>query len=99
MPPRPLDYDYYYYQDEEGNWWNEYDDMGYEFDPDRYEGDEECPAVEQVPPTNAAETSALVETAQSNKSASEKNKSVKSDDDPLIAELKASVAKIILNNY
>ena len=46
MPPRPADYDYYYYQDEEGNWWNEYDDMGYEFDPNRYEGDEE---PEKVP--------------------------------------------------
>ena len=52
LPPRPLDYDYYYYQDEEGNWWNEYDDMGYEFDPNRYEGDEESSANEQVPNDN-----------------------------------------------
>ena len=35
------DYDYYWYQDEDGNWRNEYDDYGYVFDPDRYEGDEE----------------------------------------------------------
>ena len=34
------DYDYYWYQDDDGNWRNEYDDYGYEFDPDRYEGDE-----------------------------------------------------------
>ena len=50
LPPRPLDYDQYYYQDEEGNWWNEYDDMGYEFDPNRYEGDpEENSSSEPVP--------------------------------------------------
>ena len=49
LPPRPADYDYYYYQDEEGNWWNEYDDMGYEFDPNRYEGDEEPASTEKVP--------------------------------------------------
>lgn len=41
LPPRPLDYDDYYYQDEDGNWQNEYDDEGYEFDPYLYEGDEE----------------------------------------------------------
>lgn len=40
LPPRPDDYDYYYYQDEDGNWRNEYDDGGYVFDPDRYESDE-----------------------------------------------------------
>merc|ERR1712083_486396 len=40
LPPRPADYDYYWYQDEDGNWRNEYDDYGYEFDPDRYEGEE-----------------------------------------------------------
>ena len=28
LPPRPLDYDYYWYQDEDGNWRNEYDDYG-----------------------------------------------------------------------
>ena len=33
LPPRPLDYDDYYYQDEDGNWQNEYDDEGYKFDP------------------------------------------------------------------
>ena len=41
LPPRPWDYDDYYYQDEDGNWRNEYDDEGYEFDPDVYEGDED----------------------------------------------------------
>ena len=35
LPPRPADYDYYWYEDEDGNWRNEYDDMGYEFDPER----------------------------------------------------------------
>ena len=38
--PLFADYDYYWYQDDDGNWRNEYDDYGYEFDPDRYEGDE-----------------------------------------------------------
>ena len=28
LPPRPADYDYYWYQDEDGNWRNEYDDYG-----------------------------------------------------------------------
>ena len=41
LPPRPADYDYYYYEDEDGNWRNEYDDLGYEFDPEKYEGYEE----------------------------------------------------------
>ena len=35
LPPRPADYDYYWYEDDDGNWRNEYDDMGYEFDPER----------------------------------------------------------------
>jgi myosin heavy subunit len=41
LPPRPYDYDDYYYQDEDGNWRNEYDDEGYEFDPDEYEDNED----------------------------------------------------------
>ena len=28
LPPRPADYDYYWDQDEDGNWRNEYDDYG-----------------------------------------------------------------------
>ena len=40
LPPRPADYDYYWYQDEDGNWRNEYDDYGYVFDPNKYEGEE-----------------------------------------------------------
>ena len=35
LPPRPPDYDDYWYQAEDGNWYNEYDDMGLVFaDPD-----------------------------------------------------------------
>ena len=41
LPPRPADYDYYWYEDDDGNWRNEYDDEGYEFDPEVYEGQEE----------------------------------------------------------
>ena len=37
LPPRPADYDYYWYEDDDGNWRNEYDDMGYEFDPERWD--------------------------------------------------------------
>ena len=37
LPPRPADYDYYWYEDDDGNWRNEYDDEGYEFDPEVYE--------------------------------------------------------------
>ena len=31
LPPRPADYDHYWYEDDDGNWRNEYDDEGYEF--------------------------------------------------------------------
>ena len=31
LPQRPADYDDYWYQAEDGNWYNEYDDMGYQF--------------------------------------------------------------------
>ena len=41
LPPRPWDYDDYYYQDKDGNWQNEYDDEGYEFDPNVYEDEDE----------------------------------------------------------
>ena len=35
LPPRPPDYDNYWYQAEDGGWYNEYDDMGLQFaDPD-----------------------------------------------------------------
>jgi len=34
LPPRPPDYDDYYYQAEDGNWYNEYDDLGYQFADD-----------------------------------------------------------------
>jgi len=27
LPPRPADYDYYWYQDDDGTWRNEYDDQ------------------------------------------------------------------------
>lgn len=40
LPPRPEDYDYYWYQDEDGTWRNEYDDQGYEFADDEYDPDE-----------------------------------------------------------
>ena len=37
LPPRPIDYDDYWYQAEDGNWYNEYDDMGLQFsDPKPY---------------------------------------------------------------
>jgi hypothetical protein len=77
LPPRPADYDYFYYQDEEGNWWNEYDDMGYEFDPNRYEGQEEPSSTEQVPSDTAKESSSAVD---------KKNKDVESSGG--ISELK-----------
>ena len=41
LPPRPWDYDDYYYQDKDGNWQNEYDDEGYQFDPNVYEDEDE----------------------------------------------------------
>eukprot|EP00095_Tigriopus_kingsejongensis_P005547 snap_masked-scaffold131_size323982-processed-gene-1.0 protein:Tk05547 transcript:snap_masked-scaffold131_size323982-processed-gene-1.0-mRNA-1 annotation:"protein-methionine sulfoxide oxidase mical3-like isoform x2" len=37
LPPRPADYDYFWYQDDDGNWRNEYDDEGLEFDESAYE--------------------------------------------------------------
>ena len=37
LPPRPADYDYYWYQDEDGTWRNEYDDQGYQFADDEYD--------------------------------------------------------------
>ena len=40
LPPRPADYDYYWYQDEDGSWRNEYDDQGYEFADDEYDLEE-----------------------------------------------------------
>ena len=67
LPPRPADYDYFYYQDEEGNWWNEYDDMGYEFDPNRYEGDEESSTTEPVPNSASKEASAANDNKKINK--------------------------------
>ena len=56
LPPRPADYDYYWYQDEDGNWRNEYDDYGYVFDPDRYEGDESASAASEGSNKEAAKT-------------------------------------------
>ena len=41
LPPRPADYDDFWYQADNGNWYNEYDDMGYEF------ADEEILVVEE----------------------------------------------------
>ena len=41
VPPRPADYDDFWYQADNGNWYNEYDDMGYEF------ADEEILVVEE----------------------------------------------------
>ena len=41
LPPRPPDYDDYWYQAEDGNWYNEYDDMGYQF------ADEEILLIEE----------------------------------------------------
>ena len=86
LPPRPADYDYYYYQDEEGNWWNEYDDMGYEFDPNRYEGDEEPSSTEQVPSDAAKESSSTVDNNKATSQSNEKNKDVESSGG--ISELK-----------
>ena len=34
LPPRPVDYDDYWYQAEDANWYNEYDDLGYQFADD-----------------------------------------------------------------
>ena len=34
LPPRPADYHDYWYQDETGAWYNEYDDLGYQFAED-----------------------------------------------------------------
>ena len=34
LPPRPSDYHDYWYQDETGAWYNEYDDLGYQFAED-----------------------------------------------------------------
>ncbi|XP_023338035.1 uncharacterized protein LOC111708785 isoform X4 [Eurytemora carolleeae] len=31
LPPKPADYDDYWYQADDGYWYNEYDDLGYEF--------------------------------------------------------------------
>ena len=41
LPPRPNDYDDYWYQAEDGNWYNEYDDLGYQF------ADEEVLLIEE----------------------------------------------------
>ena len=41
LPPRPIDYEDYWYQADDGFWYNEYDDLGYEF------ADEEVLLVEQ----------------------------------------------------
>ena len=92
LPPRPSDYDYYYYQDEEGNWWNEYDDMGYEFDPNRYEGDEEPSSTEQVPSVAAKEAPSTVDDKKSTSQSNEKNKDVESSVG--ISELKVRLVNI-----
>ena len=48
LPPRPADYDDYWYEDEDGNWRNEYDDYGYEFDEDEYEKEEDFYTEEEI---------------------------------------------------
>ena len=88
MPPRPADYDYYYYQDEEGNWWNEYDDMGYEFDPNRYEGDEDSSTTEKV--ANDAQKDDKNKTSSTT---SETNKDV--DSSGGISELKVNLKDVL----
>lgn len=47
LPPRPADYDYYWYQDEDGTWRNEYDDQGYQFADDEYDEEEADEIVKQ----------------------------------------------------
>ena len=47
-PPRPDDFDDYWYQDDEGVWRNEYTDMGYEFAEDEeFYSEEELRKAEQ----------------------------------------------------
>eukprot|EP00094_Tigriopus_californicus_P005576 TCALIF_05373-PA protein Name:"Protein of unknown function" AED:0.48 eAED:0.48 QI:0/0.16/0/0.28/0.83/0.85/7/0/2053 len=55
LPPRPADYEYYWYQDDDGNWRNEYDDEGFVFADSEYDNtkdedfytEEELQQVEQ----------------------------------------------------
>ena len=90
LPPRPADYDYYYYQDEEGNWWNEYDDMGYEFDPNRYEGEEDSSTTEKVA-TDAQKD----DKNKTSSTPSETNKDV--DSSGGISELKVNLKDLLVN--
>ena len=47
-PPRPDDFDDYWYQDDDGNWKNEYNDMGYEFaEDDEFYSEEELKKAEE----------------------------------------------------
>ena len=49
LPPRPDDYDDYWYQDDEtGEWRNEYDDEGYVFADDEYDPDEAEEIVQAI---------------------------------------------------
>ena len=48
LPPRPEDYDDYWYQDEGGEWRNEYDDEGYVFADDEYDPDEAEEIVQAI---------------------------------------------------
>ena len=41
LPPRPPDYDDYWYQADDGYWYNEYDDLGYEFADPEQDGEQQ----------------------------------------------------------
>lgn len=72
LPPRPEDYDYYWYQDEDGTWRNEYDDQGYEFADDEYDPDEAEEIVQAQKDEGKARAEA--ELAASGSSTSQDNK-------------------------
>jgi hypothetical protein len=80
LPPRPADYDDFWYQADNGNWYNEYDDMGYEF------ADEEILVVEEqeaviTPPAEVKSKLSEVQQQKtlSSKSSQEQDKAAKSD--------------------
>ena len=73
LPPRPPDYDDYWYQAEDGNWYNEYDDLGYQF------ADEELLLIEE---NNKAALQTVTHVDKNAKSSNDGDKSLSSQTVP-----------------
>ncbi|XP_071749706.1 protein unc-13 homolog B isoform X4 [Lepeophtheirus salmonis] len=92
LPPRPADYDYYWYQDDEGNWWNEYNDLGYEFDPNEYEKD---PALAQENKDKPSEpVPSKTEEKDEKLSSTNKNDNIPEEKENLVTDQPISTKKL-----